>query len=333
MVIEEEIIICEEIEKMSESSKRKNIEYFVICKKGSHRIGGCDAYDCLIAGEKCFSWVVRACENAKVLDLYDYQNELEAVAQNLGNSDYVVILNGNLPLLTKNCVKNVVEYFLHQGMNALRLKGGYIFNASYLREVNDIFSSDCFNVKTNDFFEIENFNSLLFARKEIEKRILNYHSKNGVTFNGESFSIDANAEIMNGSTICDGVKILSSSKIHNCYIGFNSLVEDSSIHENSKIEDNVFIKNCEIGSNVKIASGVMLENCTIGDNVEILAGSRILNSEIASGVKIGKICDIVSSKVCAGAKIGSLARLLNFEIEENYELFEGKIKINKSEEK
>ena len=180
-ILDNEILVCNEPEFEHFDSFEASVDYFVVCKKSENLIGTIEAYKHLIAGEKIVSWVARACENAKILEINDYQNEISAVLPNLSDAKYTVVLKGNIPLLNKQHLKNLIGFVARKNMNACKLKGGYVFNTEYLNEVGDVLSADCYNLATNDFFEVKTFDDLEFARREIAGRIANYHSKNGVS--------------------------------------------------------------------------------------------------------------------------------------------------------
>ena len=55
--------------------------------------------------------------------------------------------------------------------------------------------------------------------------------------------------------------------------------------------------------------------------VKILSGSKIVNSTVCLGVKIFEFVDCLNSKIGENSSIGAFSRLLNADIEENYNLF------------
>ncbi len=334
MVIDNEILITSEPEFETCEKLDASVAYFVVCKKGEHLIGGIDAYNQIVAGEKIISWVARACENAKILEINDYQNEIDAVLPCLGDFEYTVILKGNIPLVMKQHLKDMLSFVMRRHMNACKLKGGYIFKTEYLKEVGKVLSADCYNHHSNDFFAVVDYDSLTFAREEISRRIYSYHSKNGVNFAGfDSCGIDANVQIGYGSQFGVGARVLRGSRLLNeILVGENSVVESSLIKDDSVLGCGVIVKNCVIGVSCKIGDGVVLKNCKIGDGTIIEDGSRVFDSQIDRGAKIGKLCDIANSNISANASVGTMSKLYNAFIEENYEVFDGKVIIKRAEE-
>lgn len=334
MVIENEIMICSQPEFEPCKKLDASVDYFVVCKKNQSVIGALDAYETKIAGEKIVDWVARACENAKILEINEYANELQAVLPYLGNAEYTVILKGNIPLLTKQHLRDILHYIMLKNMNACKLKGGYVFKTEYLKDVGEVLSADTYNMKTYDFFEVVGFESFEFARKEIMKRIFGYHFKNGIFIEClNSCQIDANVQIEYGCKISNNTCILSESKLcQYSNVGKNSIISESMIKSDCVIGDNVIIKNSIVGANVKIGDGVVIENSKIFDGCEILTATRVLNSQIGVGVKVKELCDIAESKVGNNAVVGSMSRLLRANIEENYEVFDGKVLIQRVEE-
>jgi len=334
MVIDNEILISSEPGFETCNKLDASVAYFVVCKKNEHLIGGIDAYNQIVAGEKIISWVARACDNAKILEINDYQNEIDAVLPCIDGSEYTVILKGNIPLVMKQHLKDMLNFVMHRHMNACKLKGGYIFKTEYLKEVGKVLSADCYNHQANDFFAVVDYDSLTFAREEISRRIYSYHSKNGVDFAGfDSCGIDANVQIGYGSSFGLGAKILHGSKILNdVSVGEYSVIESSLVKDNTIIGCGAIIKKCVIGLSCKIGDGVVLKNCKIGDGTIIEDGSRIFDCQIDRGVKINKLCDIASSNISANASIGAMSRLYNAFIEQSYEVFDGKVIIKRAEE-
>lgn len=334
IVLDNEIMICAEPEFETCRKLESTVSYFILCKKGQNIIGATDAYETLIAGEKIVSWVARACDNAKILEVFDNGDDINAVMPYLTNSEYTVILSGNIPLLTKQSLKNVLQYAMRKNMNACRLKGGYIFKTEYLADVGEVLSVDTYNLQTNDFFKVENFESLEYAKKEISKRIFAYHTKNGVNFEDCNITkVDANVQMGFGANVFSNSQILSGSKLgEDAVIGRNSIIFQSQIGADCKISDGVVIKNCIISANVKIGDGAYIENCKIGAGCEILAGARLKDSQFGIGTKIAEFVDISNSKMGEGATVGAFARLLGANIESNYEVYDGKVIISRQEE-
>lgn len=336
MIVDNVIIINKEPEFENCTKLDASVAYFVVCKKGEHKIGKKDVYLHEIAGEKIVDWVARACEKPKILEINDYQNELNAVLPNLTESEYTVILKGNIPLITKQHLKNVLNYVMRKHMNACKLKNcGYVFNTEYLKDVGKILSADCYNLSSNDFFEVTDFDSLCEAKCEIAKRIYDYHSKNGVTF--ESFypeSISANVQIGYGTMVKQGAKILSGTKILNdVYIGENSLIYNSMLNDDCAISKNVLIDCSIIGGNCKISDSAFIKNCKIGDGVTIGSGVSLENCEVFKGCVIGAFSKLYGSKIRENVKIGHMSKIDACEILENVEILDGKTLINNGEKR
>ena len=334
IVVDNEIILGSEICMSSNARLDASVAYFVVCKKGQHLIGGIDAYNQLIAGEKIISWVARACEKTKVLEINDYQSEIDAVIPCLGQSEYVVILKGNVPLVTKHSINSVLNFAMQRNMNACKLKCGYIFRTEYLKEVGRVMSADCYNLSSNDFLEVVDFESLSFARSEISKRIYAYHSKNGVDFSSFDIgAIDANVQIGYNTKLESDARVLESSKILNgCKIGQSSSIRGAFLKDNVFVGQNSVIINSVLGNGCKIGDGVIIKNSKIGDGVVVDDGTRLLSSEIFAGAKINALCDIKDTKINQGAEVGTMSKLYKTEIDEKFVVFNGKVLIKKSED-
>lgn len=336
MVLDNVIIINKEPEYESCTKLDASVTYFVVCKKDEHKIGNKDAYLQEIAGEKIVDWVARACEKPKILEINDYQSEIDAVISNLTDSEYTLILKGNIPLITKQHLKDVLNFVMRKHMNACKLKGcGYVFNTEYLKEVGEILSADCYNLSSNDFFEVVDFDSLCEAKTEISKRIYGYHSRNGVNFdNFYPENISANVQIGYGTTVKQSAKILNGAKIlSDVFIGENSLICCSLIKDDCKILKNVLIDDSIIGANCQIGDGAIIKNCKIGDCVRIENGVMLENCEILSGSIIGSFSNLVGSKIRENVKIGNMSKIIGCEILDNVEIFDGQILINNGEKR
>ncbi len=330
----EEILTMKEYEYNGYQANDFSVAYFVVCKKEQYMIGDKNAYELKIAGERICDWVARACENPKVFEIYDNLSDIEAVMPYVSDTDYVVILSGNVPLLTKQTLKGILRNVVENGINVLKLKCGYVINTAYLKEVGEIFSCQNYGEKLKDFFEVTNFETYNIAKAEITKRMFNFYSKNGVNLESFDIEIDANVQIDRFCTvgkysqILDGTKILSDSKV-----GKNVLIEQSLISKNTKIGDGVVLKSCKIGDSCEIGDGCILENCEIESGTKIMAGSKLADTKISENVVIKRFCDIISSNVSKNATVGEMARLFRANIEEDYEVYDGKVIIHRLEDK
>ena len=122
------------------------------------------------------------------------------------------------------------------------------------------------------------------AEKIMQKRINEYHMRNGVTMrNPESVYIEDGVEIGNDTEICQNVTIKSGTKI---------------------------------GSDCVIGSGSMLDRAVIHDGVDVLS-SVILESEVDEGTHVGPFAFIRPNfHVCKEVKVGDFVELKNSNIDD-----------------
>ena len=126
------------------------------------------------------------------------------------------------------------------------------------------------------------------AEKIMQKRINEYHMRNGVTMrNPESVYIEDGVEIGNDTEICQNVTIKSGTKIgSDCVIGSGSMLDRAVIHDGVDVLSSVILEsevdegthvgpfayirpNCHVGKEVKVGDFVELKNSNIDDGTKI----------------------------------------------------------------
>ncbi len=293
------------------------VAFFVVCDKSLPKIGAKHAFDLEIAGEKIVNWVTRACDNAKVLEVFENKNGVGAVLPYLTTDEWTVVLNGNIPLVSKNHLKTIVDKLSLEGVNVCKLRGGVVAKTAYLREVGTGFFAEIRDIKTNDFLQVNSFENYLLAKYEIENRILNFYAKNDVFLEDDSCKVDAGAVLEKGCIVCSGSKILGQT----------------TLAENCKIAKNCHIENCKIGKNVTVSDGAYLVGCTIGDGCKIGSNVVMKDTTLGENVEICDCCDIIMSTLANSSLVGALSRLYRAVIEEGYEVYAGKVIIHRLEDK
>lgn len=184
------------------------------------------------------------------------------------------------------------EYYLTDTLeillNAGKKIGGYaISDNDEIRGIND-------RVQLNE------------AEKIMQKRINEYHMRNGVTMrNPESVYIEDGVEIGNDTEICQNVTIKSGTKIgSDCVIGSGSMLDRAVIHDGVDVLSSVILEsevdegthvgpfayirpNCHVGKEVKVGDFVELKNSNIDDGTKISHLTYIGDSDVGKRVNFG----------------------------------------------
>ena len=144
------------------------------------------------------------------------------------------------------------------------------------------------------------------AEKIMQKRINEYHMRNGVTMrNPESVYIEDGVEIGNDTEICQNVIIKSGTKIgSDCVIGSGSMLDRAVIHDGVDVLSSVILEsevdegthvgpfayirpNCHVGKEVKVGDFVELKNSNIDDGTKISHLTYIGDSDVGKRVNFG----------------------------------------------
>ena len=144
------------------------------------------------------------------------------------------------------------------------------------------------------------------AEKIMQKRINEYHMRNGVTMrNPEIVYIEDGVEIGNDTEICQNVTIKSGTKIgSDCVIGSGSMLDRAVIHDGVDVLSSVILEsevdegthvgpfayirpNCHVGKEVKVGDFVELKNSNIDDGTKISHLTYIGDSDVGKRVNFG----------------------------------------------
>lgn len=144
------------------------------------------------------------------------------------------------------------------------------------------------------------------AEKIMQKRINEYHMRNGVTMRTpESVYIEDGVEIGNDTEICQNVTIKSGTKIgSDCVIGSGSMLDRAVIHDGVDVLSSVILEsevdegthvgpfayirpNCHVGKEVKVGDFVELKNSNIDDGTKISHLTYIGDSDVGKRVNFG----------------------------------------------
>lgn len=184
------------------------------------------------------------------------------------------------------------EYYLTDTLEILLSAGKKI--GGYAISVNDEIRGINDRVQLNE------------AEKIMQKRINEYHMRNGVTMrNPESVYIEDGVEIGNDTEICQNVTIKSGTKIgSDCVIGSGSMLDRAVIHDGVDVLSSVILEsevdegthvgpfayirpNCHVGKEVKVGDFVELKNSNIDDGTKISHLTYIGDSDVGKRVNFG----------------------------------------------
>lgn len=248
-------------------------------------------------------WVALSCENKPVfLSVTGNENILELTRPYVNNSEYIVVLYANTPLITKSHLNDMLSFVARKRFNACKLKKGYILRSEFVLEAEAIYSNFVYDLATNDFFEVNSIADIQNVRSILEKRVLFHHAKKGVIFdNLENINIDAS------------VKIGAGTKVS----GLVTILENSTIGDDTVIEPNTIIINSKIADHCKIGSGSIIKNSIIKNNSEINVGAEIVHSIIGEETKIGNSTKIIDSAISQGVEIENFSQIDSANINPN----------------
>lgn len=207
----------------------------------------------------------------KIVQFNKDQDVIDVIKQNLNSKKYVLVLFSDTPLITKNTINEIVEYFLIKGLCALKFNRGYCFQTDYLKGVEKVYSPNEQTFCEEDFLVVKDSISFSCCVNVLRKRIVEYHQNEGVLFLSPStVSLDANANLDAGVIVGENVivqdkcVIKTGCKLSCCTLKKVILDENCEVC-NSVIENSVVQKNCKICDFSVIKNKTILENNIISN--------------------------------------------------------------------
>ena len=222
---------------------------------------------------------------AKIVEQKDANDEEKAVKE-VNTGVYIFkaeALNKAFESLTNNNAQG--EYYLTDTLEILlsagKKIGGYaISDNDEIRGIND-------RVQLNE------------AEKIMQKRINEYHMRNGVTMrNPESVYIEDGVEIGNDTEICQNVTIKSGTKIgSDCVIGSGSMLNRAVIHDGVDVLSSVILES-EVDEGTHVGPFAYIRpNCHVGKEVKVGDFVELKNSNIDDGTKISHLTSATAMSV------------------------------------
>lgn len=278
-----------EIEPDEKALKNKDIDYIIL--EVEHKEFNTDTPSHLIGlmGKPMVSYLKQVCDKTPQMVMYEGEDNLiSTIKPYLTNSEWVVVLYSDTPLLTYKTLAESFIYTETHELNVSRLARGYIFKTEYIKRVNRIFAPACLFDGHEDFTIASNFVSLANISKIMKNRILNKFMENGVNIiDPDSTYIESLVTIGKNSIIYPNACIMGDS-----HIGENSTVGYESTIKNSVIGNKCNIQNSLILSSV-IMDSSLIEQSTIENNSLVEKNCLIKQYSVISSSKVGE-----NSKVC-----------------------------------
>lgn len=199
-------------------------------------------FDSEICGRPMIDWVLMAGGKSEKVVIEDSENIINVLKNIKTEKQYIAVFYSDTPLINVNLFYKIMDYFVRNRLNAMTLLRGYVFKTSFLQAI-DSFILGCLDkFDEKAFLQIKDASEFVKAEKFLQKRILDYHEKNGVAFfDKASVVIDADVEIESGVIIKNN-NILKG----NTYIGKNSILQENNMIYNSIIGDECKILACRI---------------------------------------------------------------------------------------
>ena len=303
-------------------------EFFILCEENDSVVPNKRVCDCKICGMSILNWVVRACvSQPKVLNFSAEASVIQTIKPYIDDSaDYSVVLFADTPLLNRTHLSDLLSFVSKRRMNVCKLKRGYVFSNEYIKENDEIFSVDEYDFASNDFFIVQTIDDLSKAQEILNKKVLDYHKKNGVYFESEqNVCVDANTEIGYGSEIASGVALTNCAKLgQNVKLQKNVIISGSKVEDDAKVGLGAMVIDSIVKEEVVIGEGVIIKNSVIGNNARIEAGSRVFSSSVRAAAFLHEGVLVDNSRIGENTIIDKHSKILGVErkniIEKNTEI-------------
>ena len=213
-------------------------------------------YDIEILGKKMWQWV-SLCGDGFDIATAPCTNESDIIAlikPYIKNTHKVVVaLYSDTPLITRDNILEILDYFNGRHLNVLKLKRGYVFDASYIKNCDSIIAPDNSLFDGEEFEPIDSLAKLNDVTNKLQQQIINFHMSNGVQILDKNTTyIDADVVIEKGCTIAPNNHIKG-----NTYLADNVTIEPNNIIVDSIISKNVIVR-CSYISNSRIGENVIV---------------------------------------------------------------------------
>ena len=312
--IENILILNDEPEFSASDDTKVSAEFFILCEENAEVELSKNVFDCKLCGMSILNWVVRACiEQPKIIHVESGADALSAIRPYISDdAEYSVVLYASTPLLNRTHIQDLLGFVHRRGMNACKLKKGFVFKNEYIKETSEIFSIDTYDFSSDDFFEVKTYEDMSAAREVLRGKVLAYHKKNGVFFEKEkSITIDANIEIGFATEVFGNVTIGNGTKIgSHCMIGKDVTLFSSQIGDNVKLGVQTIIINSIIKEGALVENGATVINSVVGENCRVGWSSKLIETSLRDNTIVERMVVIDNARIGENCIIGKHAELL-----------------------
>ena len=241
------------VENLKEDYNKNDVLAIVLLYRNSNFNGIIKPYNLDICGKKMFEWV---CESVggfetKTIACDENSNIVPLIKPLLNGKKTTIVLYSDTPLLTRQTIGEVLNYFEISHLNVLKLERGWVFNTEYISGADSVSSVLSRDFGKRDFERVFDASSLEKAKSILNNKILDFHLKNGVLIESKATTfVDATAIIENGAKIGPNNIIKGETYIgKNVVLGPNNVIISSIISAGCEINSS-HIKNSKISENM-----------------------------------------------------------------------------------
>ena len=228
----------------------------VLLYRNANFTGIIKPYNLEICGKKMYEWAMESVSDfeVKTIACDDHSNIVPLIKPLLNNKKTTIVLYSDTPLITKNTIYEILDYFSIRHLNVLKLNRGWVFDTEYISKAESLSSVITRKFGENDFFAVGDAYTLEKATNVLKNRILEFHLHNGV------FIEDKNTTFIDASVIIEsGAKIEPNNVLKGeTYIGKNVILEP-----NNTIISSIISSGCDIKSSY-VKNSKITENMVVG---------------------------------------------------------------------
>lgn len=212
-------------------------------------------FDQNLLGKKMKNWVLESLSpfETTFIELSVNEDCYKKAKDCIKDEDYTICLFSDTPLIKTSTILEVLDYAQTKNLDFCSLPRGFIVKSKNFIKDNILLSAEASFVDPQEFFTVFDETTLLKAKENLRKRILEMHLKNGVRIEdlntvfidstvqiGKNVFINNNNTIIGNSLIKDGVTLQPFNYIENSIIYENcvissSFVKDYNLEKNSKV--------------------------------------------------------------------------------------------------
>ncbi len=258
-VLNSEILMEFQLEKKNE----RKIRVLILLPQNSENLLKKD-----VLGRSVVGWVENAVSEFEQIKVQiDAKQPLAEVAMKYSkDEDFLLVVFGDTPLLSKETVRDALDYALTKSLDFCKLPRGAVFKTSALKRGQFELSGEANFLGKDEFFSVFDLASLCHAREIIRQRILETHLKKGVEFfDLNSCSVECDVEIEKGVQIFRGNTLCGKTVVQSGCI----------LRENNMIKDSILGENCEVS--YSFLSSIVLKKGSKVEPFTFLTGKNKVN--------------------------------------------------------